>query len=71
MDPTWFESHCHLDSLADPAGAIARAAEVGVHQMVAIGDDLPSSRACIALAEQYEGVYATAGIHPHHADFHA
>ncbi len=66
----WVESHCHLDALEDPHGAVARAADMGVTRIVAIGDDLATSRAAIALAHEHPNVVATAGIHPHVASQH-
>ena len=66
----WFESHCHLDSLEDPAAAVERARAAGVAEIVAIGDDLPTSRAAIELAHSQDRVWATAGIHPHEAAKH-
>ena len=41
--------------------------EAGVHTIVNIGVDLPTSRASIELAERYDCVYATVGVHPHDA----
>ncbi|MGB2757226.1 MAG: TatD family hydrolase [Acidimicrobiia bacterium] len=63
----WFESHCHLDSLEDPSGAVDRARDAGVGEIIAIGDDLPTSFAAISLAHAHDRVWATAGIHPHEA----
>lgn len=65
-----FDSHCHLDSkvYAGHHDEIVRDATLaGVHTMVNIGADLPSSRASIALAERFTSIYATVGIHPHDA----
>jgi TatD DNase family protein len=48
---------------------IARARESGIEKIVAIGSGTgPGSLDCgIRLAEQYEFIYATIGIHPHEA----
>jgi TatD DNase family protein len=62
------ETHAHLDSPRfdqDRAEIVARATRHGVVQMVTVGTDLVSSRACIALTEQYTGLFATVGVHPH------
>jgi TatD DNase family protein len=62
------ETHAHLDSprfAGDREQVIARAVERGVVQMITVGTSVESSRAAIALAEQYEPVYATVGVHPH------
>jgi TatD DNase family protein len=54
---------------ADRAQMIARAREAGVEKIVAIGSGTgPGSLDCaIRLAEKYEFIYATIGIHPHEA----
>lgn len=65
-----FDSHCHLDDEKfdeDRAETIARLREGGVEKCVCVGSDLPSSRRCIALAEQHDFIYAAAGVHPHEA----
>jgi TatD DNase family protein len=64
---TWVDSHCHLQSLSDPEGAIARAREAGVTGMVCVGTDLETSRQAIELAARHPDVRATAGLHPHDA----
>jgi len=66
------DSHAHLDGKqfdSDRELVVARAREAGVHTMVAIGngDGPPVLDAGIRLADQYEFVYATIGIHPHEA----
>ena len=66
------DSHAHLDGeqfATDREQVIARAREAGVRTIVAIGNgDGPGSMDCgIKLAEQYDFIYATVGIHPHEA----
>ena len=63
----WADHHCHLPSgdAAGPVIAAARAAGVGV--LVNVGTDVGGSRAVISVAEAHEGVWATAGVHPHEA----
>ncbi len=64
------DTHAHLDMPhfdADRDEVIARAAKAGVTRIVTIASDMPSSRAAIALAKRYEGVYATVGLHPNSA----
>ncbi len=52
----------------DREAVIARAAEVGVTRMVITGSSLASTRAAIALVQQYSSsMRCTAGVHPHHA----
>lgn len=64
------DSHCHLaDKAFDPdrMQAIARAKNAGVSAMVTIGDTIQESEKCLQLAEKYDDLYFTAGVHPHHA----
>jgi len=62
------DTHCHLDMVSsdkDIGEIVARAAASGVSRIITIGIDLKSSKKAIDIAEQYESVYATVGIHPH------
>jgi len=53
---------------ADREEVIARAVEAGVSRMVITGADADHSRRAVGLAAAHPGVlYATAGVHPHHA----
>jgi TatD DNase family protein len=66
------DSHAHLDGErfdSDREQVIARAREAEVQAIVAIGNgDGPAQVDCgIRLAEKYDFVYATLGIHPHEA----
>lgn len=64
------DTHCHLDLKdfdGDRPAVLRRALESGVGRFITIGINLPSSRRAVALASQYEEVYATVGIHPHGA----
>jgi TatD DNase family protein len=66
------DSHAHLDGKqfdSDREQVIARAREAGVKTIVAIGNgEGPEQVDCgIRLAEKYEFIYATLGIHPHEA----
>jgi TatD DNase family protein len=48
---------------------IRRAVDAGVRRMIVTGTDELHSEAALALCERYRGtLYATAGVHPHHAD---
>jgi TatD DNase family protein len=66
------DSHAHLDGKqfdSDREQVIGRAREAGVQTIVAIGngdgpEDVDSG---IRLAEKYDFIYATLGIHPHEA----
>jgi TatD DNase family protein len=66
------DTHCHLDSEqfnADREAVIERARAAGVTRMMAIGtgDGPPDLEAGLRLAQQYEFIYATIGVHPHDA----
>jgi TatD DNase family protein len=53
---------------ADRDAVVARAARAGVVQMIVTGSTGPSTHAAIGLARAYPGrLFATAGVHPHHA----
>ena len=62
------DTHAHLDACEEPVEAlIARAREVGVDRIVAVGSGIESCRAALEIAEQHEGVRAALGVHPHQA----
>ncbi len=68
--PALFDTHAHLhdpwigDDLPD---VLDRAAEAGVDRIVTIGTDLPTTHDAIALANSYDNIWATVGLHPHDA----
>jgi len=62
------DTHAHIDGTdydEDREAVIERARENGVQYIVNIGCDIESSYSSMELAEQYDLIYATAGIHPH------
>ena len=62
------DTHAHLyyDSMHDRLDdVIGDAAENHVHKIVCIGTDVASSKQSVDIANQYEGVYAAVGVHPH------
>jgi TatD DNase family protein len=66
----FIDSHAHLDTPhfdADRDAVITRAREAGVAAILTLGVDGASSQRAVALAQQYEGVFAAVGIHPHEA----
>jgi TatD DNase family protein len=68
----FIDSHAHLDGRqfdSDREQVLARAREAGVQAIVAVGNgDGPAQVDCgIRLAEKYDFIYATLGIHPHEA----
>lgn len=70
MSIRYIDAHCHIQFEqydADREELIERMREQGVAGVV-IGCDLESSRKAVALAEQYEHLYASVGLHPNHAD---
>jgi TatD DNase family protein len=69
-NPHFFDTHAHLDDeqlASDVAAVVERASAAGVTAILAVGTTAASSRNCLALARQQEGVWASAGIHPNHA----
>src|SRR5471030_1131354 len=67
------DSHCHIDGEqfdADRDEVVQRAKDTGVAAMLNIGTGDPHSddfRRAVAVAEKYESVYASVGVHPHDA----
>jgi TatD DNase family protein len=65
-----FDTHAHLDDeqlAVDIEGVVQRAAAAGVTRILAVGTTAESSRNCLAHAARFDGVWASAGIHPNHA----
>jgi TatD DNase family protein len=63
------DSHCHLDHYAadELPDVLARAAAVGVGEMVTIGTRLGQSTHIRKIAEAHANVWCTVGVHPHNA----
>ena len=67
------DSHCHIDGDQfddDRDEAVQRARDAGVGTLLNIGTGDPHSddfRRAVAVAEKYENVYASVGVHPHDA----
>jgi TatD DNase family protein len=64
------DTHVHLNMEAfdgDRESVVHRAAEAGVEWMLDVGTDLRSSKKALILSEQFQAVFAAAGIHPHEA----
>ena len=62
------DSHCHLTDRAfdaDQGAALARALQAGVRRIVTIASDGADARAALDLARARDGIWSTAGIHPH------
>jgi len=64
----YFDAHTHVNFVAyndDRAETIQRAKEAGVVMNV-VGTQRETSAAAVELAEKYDNVYATIGLHPIH-----
>ena len=64
----YFDAHTHVNFVAyndDREATIMRAKGAGVGMNV-VGTQLDTSKAAVALAEKYDHVYATIGLHPIH-----
>jgi TatD DNase family protein len=67
------DSHCHIDGEAfddDRDAVVQRARDAGVIAMLNVGTGDPHSddfRKAVAMAERYENVFASVGVHPHDA----
>lgn len=62
-----FDTHTHLDDEKfdnDRDEIISSLKEEGISLLVNIGADLKSSEASIKLAEKYDFIYASVGVHP-------
>lgn len=76
-DHGYIDTHCHLYDQRTKGGAVgltvdeiitaARAA--GVSGMITVGCDAASTAQAIDVASRYNGVFATAGLHPHEARY--
>ena len=58
------DTHCHLDVLEDPHGAVEDALAAGVTRMICMGLDAGSTRGVLELARGHASVFAGAGHHP-------
>jgi TatD DNase family protein len=66
--PRWTDNHCHLPADAGEAEtAVAEARAAGVERLVNVGTDVAASAAAVRAADSFDGVWATAGVHPHEA----
>jgi TatD DNase family protein len=68
MGLKYFDAHTHLNFVAykdDRDAVVARAAEAGVGMNV-VGTQLDTSKSAVELAQRYDNVWATIGLHPVH-----
>jgi TatD DNase family protein len=64
------DTHCHLDMKefdADRDAVIRRARDAGFEALITVGSDLEGTIRAMEIAEEYDFVYASIGIHPHDA----
>src|SRR5438034_10938889 len=62
------DTHCHLFLMeVEPALAVETAKSSGVERVICVGVDVETSRRSLEIADALEGVFATAGVHPHDA----
>jgi TatD DNase family protein len=67
---TIIDTHAHLDMPefeADLPRVIQRAEQAGVTTIMTVGTDPASSLQTIEIAEEYPGIFAIVGVHPHSA----
>lgn len=65
------DSHCHLDFpalAADRDAVVARARAAGIGAMLTIGTRLSRFADVRAIAETYDDIWCSVGIHPHEAE---
>lgn len=68
------DSHCHLDYLerdgADLNEVLRRATQAGVDKMLTISTRMDTYPAVKAIAQRYQNVWCSVGVHPHEAEKH-
>lgn len=63
------DTHCHLFLMdQEPAVAVEAARAAGVDRLICVGVDVETSERSLEIASGLEGVFASAGVHPHDAD---
>ena len=70
VDSPLVDSHCHLDypEFADQLDdVVARAGEAGIGYMLTIGAKLSQFDQVRAVAERFDNIWCSVGIHPHEA----
>jgi TatD DNase family protein len=66
-----FDTHAHYDDRQfdeDREHLLSNLERDGIGRVVNVGADLESSKSCVALAAQYDTVYAAVGVHPSDVD---
>jgi TatD DNase family protein len=68
---TLIDTHCHIHESDYPLGVdevIGRAKKVGVGEIICVGTNVDDSKLALGLAKKYDNVFASIGVHPHHAN---
>ena len=66
----YVDTHCHLNFKAfeeDWQAVTDLAVKDGVERMIVVGADLETSARAVEIAQQHPALFASVGIHPHHA----
>ncbi len=64
------DSHCHLADAAfdaDREAVVTRAHEAGIETMITIADSISEAEKCVQIAEKYDHIFCSVGVHPHNA----
>ncbi|MBI5646991.1 MAG: TatD family hydrolase [Ignavibacteriae bacterium] len=64
----FIDTHCHLfwdDFVEDLDAVLTRARAAGVGRFIVPATTLDTMRSAADIADRHQGVYATAGVHPH------
>lgn len=64
-----FDTHCHLNFQSFDGNVkkiISRASDAGVSHINIPGTDVKTSEDAVKIADNFENIYASVGIHPHH-----
>ncbi|MCL1917861.1 MAG: TatD family hydrolase [Peptococcaceae bacterium] len=67
---TLWDTHAHLDDKrfkSDLAEVLRRAQEMGIRRILNVGHSEESSCRSVEMAEKYDFIYASVGVHPHDA----
>jgi len=64
------DTHAHLDMIEKklPEEVVSEAADSNVRYIINTGSDIEGSKQSVQFAKKFERVFATVGVHPHHAD---
>ena len=65
------DSHAHLqdEKLENLNKIVEDAKNAGVNKIICASSDIETSKMAVDIANQFDGVYATVGVHPHEAKY--